>query len=110
MNAAGNASDVHFRNEYDGSVEVNYVGFLSDAIDFFIIQFDTLFLDKDIECYVKDLLKRGSTPISISCIASHSHSLPAIDVTKPKLGVVNSSFLNNFYQKKTLFDSVIVHL
>lgn len=92
MEAAGHASNTGYRSGYEGSVEVNFLGFITAKEDTYLIQIDTLFIDEDFKVDIEKSVKSKFNDINIICISSHSHSLPGIDLYKPKLGKINSHY------------------
>lgn len=86
MVSAGHSSDECFRDGYDGTVEVNFVAFLSEDKDIYIVQVDTLFIDDVLKTEIQNELIRDSIPVTLLCVTSHSHSLPGVDPTKLTLG------------------------
>lgn len=99
MMAAGHASDECLRDGYDGTVEVNFIAFISEDKDLYLVQIDTLYVDDALRVEIQNKLRRGSIPIVFLCVASHSHSLPGIDFDKPKLGNYYSNYRDFLKQK-----------
>ena len=90
MIASGHASDKSFRSEYDGDVEVNFIVFLVQNLDIYILQIDTLFVDSYLSSRLQEKFTRNDRPVKVICVSSHSHSLPGIDSGMEMLG--------NFYK------------
>ena len=92
MKAAGHARDIINRSGYDGSVEVNFLGFNTDKQNVYFIQIDTLFVDEKFKIDIENGVKSKFNNMNVICISSHSHSLPGIDICKPKLGKINNDY------------------
>jgi len=109
MVAAGHASDKELRFGYKGTIEVNFIVFLSDIKDIYLIQIDTLFVDIPFKIGIEEELKRVGIRIDVICVASHSHSLPGIDLCKPALGACNSDYRNFLKEKivKNIKETII---
>ena len=99
--AAGHASDRTIRKEFDDNIEVNFIGFLSQSHEIYLIQIDTLFVEESLKIEIQNALQKDNVPINVICVASHSHSLPSIDSGKPLLGPTSLSF-RNFIKSKII--------
>ena len=99
MSVSGHANDKTLREGYDGTVEVNFLAFLSEDKDVYLLQIDTLYVDDSLRVEIQNKLKRGNISIVVLCVANHSHSLPGIDINKPKLGVYFSNYRDFLKQK-----------
>ena len=99
MVAAGHANDDNLREEFVDTVEVNFIAFLSEDKDIYIVQIDTLFIDDTLRVEIQNELLRNDIPIVFICVASHSHSLPGIDPGKPALGDYNKNYRDFLKQK-----------
>ena len=99
--ASGHSKDASIRNGFEGSVEVNFIAFLSQLNEIYLIQIDTLFIDNSLQQEIQETLQKESTSalVSVLCVASHSHSLPGIDLDKPLLGKINDDY-RNFIKSK----------
>jgi len=108
MTVSGHASDNEYRYEYDGSVEVNFIAFFTAKEDTFILQIDTLYIDDQLKLEIQDELKRENVPIIVLCIASHSHSLPGIDLEKPRLGAYCKKYRD--FLKRTIVKNILINI
>ena len=99
--ASGHTGDESIRKGCEGSVEVNFVAFLSQLKEIYLIQIDTLFIDNSLQQEIQAILQKenASAIVSVLCVASHSHSLPGIDLNKPLLGKINDDY-RNFIKSK----------
>jgi hypothetical protein len=92
--AAGHVGDLSIRNGFDGHVEVNFIAFLSQFNETYLIQVDTLFIDDNLKLEIQAALQKKNTSVTVLCVASHSHSLPGIDTGKLLLGDINNEYRN----------------
>ena len=108
MIASGHSSDKSIRNNYDGSVEVNFIVLISEDIDIYLIQIDTLYVDNLLKNNLQKRFKRSGVPVELICVSSHSHSLPGIDPSKKLLGDYYEKYLNFIEQK--IINEINIHL
>ena len=71
MEAAGHANNTGYRSGYEGSVEVNFLGFITAKENTYLIQIDTLFIDEDFKVDIEKSVKSKFNDINIICISSH---------------------------------------
>lgn len=78
----------------DSDLEVNVLRLIDGDTTTFLVSFDLLFVTSDLRQRVTAALKDvGIGPESIFTGASHTHSAPAIDTTKPALGSPDEAYL-----------------
>ncbi len=70
-------------------IEANLLQIRTGCDTVVIIQLDALFPSRDLQRAILERSKCGLAPDNLILVASHTHNAPALDPSKPKLGVVH---------------------
>ena len=98
----GNSNDSNNlpTKKFTGTLEINAVYFENyGEAKILMVSIDTLFIGNKFRLKVEEYFHDRLKPSEIFITASHTHSAPMIDFSKPKLGVPNQDFFDQVLEK-----------
>jgi hypothetical protein len=106
-NALGGYAYSRSWNRVEDRLEANGVAFDDGERRLYVIALDTLYIGREVQSLLGDLAVKRSPdrPAEVLAAASHTHFAPMLDRSKPRLGIVDSDYLDALSDKlEILFD------